>query len=477
MNDLLNFILSLEAFRKNRLPSLYSDFAIHRKTNPDGYAVNVAAWEQALTKAARAGHIAPHGGSNVKSSSDPHHRKTDHLILRVDQSLLRDLETAEWGRPVALGAVFDEAVRNRSMVPVQVFRTTPGCLRKPQWNLIDPSALSPWNVMSWGMKQLKGAVGFGLDTHALQAQELVLVGNLMEAADRIVKQVMGQKPSRTDLIYSKESFVNAFAAIFGGQSELSDADFDVLLLYLSRESGAIAYDGKTVKFRPSNDAPKEITQQDSTIASIKTLMSTMEKQVDSLEKKIAELNATAKLALHNKNRISALSAVRSKKLAEHNLQQRLDTLAQLEQVYVKIEQAADQVEFVQVMEASTGALRGLNAQVGGAARVEDVVDELRDEMSKVDEIGNIMNEAGPQIDETEIDDELEELESNERRAQEEAEAEETRKKLAELDSLEQKANEAARTAVSDQDVDAALQDSIGKLSRMSVEEEPGTTAQ
>lgn len=62
---------------------------------------------------------------------------------------------------------------------MQVFRTTPGCLRKPQWNLIDPSALSPWNVMSWGMKQLKGAVGFGLDTHALQAQELVLVGNLM----------------------------------------------------------------------------------------------------------------------------------------------------------------------------------------------------------------------------------------------------------------------------------------------------------
>jgi hypothetical protein len=33
--------------------------------------------------------------------------------------------------------------------------------------------------MSWGMKQLKGVVGFGLDTHALQAQELVLVGNLM----------------------------------------------------------------------------------------------------------------------------------------------------------------------------------------------------------------------------------------------------------------------------------------------------------
>ncbi|KAL4889533.1 Snf7-domain-containing protein [Aspergillus ambiguus] len=475
MNELLDFILSLEAFRKNRLPSLYSDFSIHRRTNPDGYAVNVAAWEQALTKAARAGHIASHGGSSTTSA--PHHRKTDHLVLHADQTLLRDLETPEWGRPVALGAVFDEAIRSRSMVPVQVFRTTPGSLRKPQWNLIDPSVLSPWNVMSWGMKQLKGAVGFGSDTSGLQAQELVLVGNLLEAADRIVKKAMGHKPSRTDLIYSRESFVNTFAAVFDGQNEMSDADVDILLLYLSRESGAIAYDGKTIRFRPSNDAPKEITQQDTTVASIKSLMSTMEKQVHGLEKKISELNSTAKLALHNKNRISALSAVRSKKLAEHNLQQRLDTLAQLEQVYSKIEQAADQVEFVQVMEASTGVLRGLNTQVGGAAKVEDVVDELRDEMSKVDEIGNIMNEAGPQIDETEIDDELQELESNERRAQEEAEAEETRKKLAELDSQEQKAKEEARAAASEQVVDAALQDSIGKLSRMSVEEGSGAAAQ
>lgn len=33
-------------------------------------------------------------------------KKTDHLILRTDESLLRDLELPEWGRPVALGAVF-----------------------------------------------------------------------------------------------------------------------------------------------------------------------------------------------------------------------------------------------------------------------------------------------------------------------------------------------------------------------------------
>ena len=119
------------------------------------------------------------------------------------------------------------------------------------------------------------------------------------------------------------------------------------------------------------------------------------------------------------------------------------------------------------------SLRGLHTQIGGAERVEDVVQELRDEMSKVDEVGNIMNEAGPQIDETEIDDELQELENKEREEMEEKEAEETRKKLAELDSLQQGAQEAARRAAAERAVESELED---RLSRMSVEEGPNTTA-
>jgi charged multivesicular body protein 7 len=55
---------------------------------------------------------------------------------------------------------------------------------------------------------------------------------------------MGSNPSRTDLIYTKEGFVESFATILDEESELSNADFDVLLLYLSRDKGAIAYDGK-----------------------------------------------------------------------------------------------------------------------------------------------------------------------------------------------------------------------------------------
>ncbi|KAJ5558435.1 Snf7 [Penicillium sp. DV-2018c] len=482
MSDLLKYILTHEeAFRRNRLPSLYSDFTPQKKTNPDGYAVNVAAWEQAFNRAAKRGYTSSRGvrvrsGSSVSTKSNTaivKRKKTDHLILRTDESLLRDLESSEWGRPVALGTVFAEAVHKNSMIPLSVFKTTSGLFQKSQWRIIDPGVLRPWNVMSWGARQLKGfLVGSESDSAPkLQAQELVLVENLQEAADKAVKKATSGSSTKLDLIYSKESFIEDFASILNDETELSDCDFDVLLIYLSRDTNAIAYDGKTIKFKPADDTA-EITQEDTTIASIKTLVSAMSKQVTSLEAKIAELTVSAKTALANKNRISALSAVRSKKLAEHNLQQRFNTLMQLEEVYSKIEQAATQVDIVQVMQASTSVLRGLHTKIGGAERVEDIVEELREEMTKVDEVGSIMNEAGPVIDEGEIDDELAVMEQSEREEREKEEAAITARRLAELDSAKQASDEAARRARATEEVEAALADNIDRLSNMSVEEQP-----
>lgn len=100
---------------RNRLPSLYSDFALQKKTNPDGYAINVAAWEQALNHAAKRGYTSSRGvrvrsgSTSSQKNSASRRKKTDHLILRTDESLLRDLELSDLGRPVALGAVFVRA--------------------------------------------------------------------------------------------------------------------------------------------------------------------------------------------------------------------------------------------------------------------------------------------------------------------------------------------------------------------------------
>jgi charged multivesicular body protein 7 len=70
------------------------------------------------------------------------------------------------------------------MVPLQLFKASGTSLRKPQWGLIDTTALSPWNVMVWGLKQIRGiVVGAVSDGGKLQAQELVLVENLQVCAD------------------------------------------------------------------------------------------------------------------------------------------------------------------------------------------------------------------------------------------------------------------------------------------------------
>lgn len=60
----------------------------------------------------------------------------------------------------------------------------------------------------------------------------------------VIKRATGGNPSRLDLIYSRDGFVEKFGTVLQDATELSDADFDVLLLYLSRDCGAIAYDGK-----------------------------------------------------------------------------------------------------------------------------------------------------------------------------------------------------------------------------------------
>lgn len=71
-------------------------------------------------------------------------------------------------------------MRKRNMIPLPVYKTDAGCLRKSQWRLIDPGALSPWNFMSWGVRQLKGFVvgSEGESAPKLHVQELVLVENL-----------------------------------------------------------------------------------------------------------------------------------------------------------------------------------------------------------------------------------------------------------------------------------------------------------
>jgi charged multivesicular body protein 7 len=401
------------------------------------------------------------------------------LVLNVDENLLRALETKEWGRPLALGTVVRDALSRKEMMPVQEFLVAKESIYHKSW------ALKPWEILSWGLKQLSLAGGQDGEDR-LPVARLVVLANVESAAKELAQRVTGFT-TRTDRIYSKRLFHEAFANVLGAKNQMTAADMDVLLKFMARDKGMLAYDGQTIKLKgPAETEALTITSEDSTIASLKTLMEDLQAQVDSLNLRVETLSSTARDAIARKNRISALAALRSKKLIETNLSRQSATLLQLEEVYAKIGQAADHVELVRIMEGSTGVLKALNAEVGGAERVDDVVYELKEQMTQVEEVGNALTEVGQgTADEDEVDAELEALEREDREKREEAErlekeererveVAETKRKLKRLEAAERQAvhdrKEASQVSSNvEQSLDGVVDDTAAELGQMSLE--------
>lgn len=392
--------------------------------------------------------------------------------MNADESLLRALESKQYGRPLALGTVIREASLQRDLIPLQEFLASQQSIFYKSWGSI------PWSVASWGFRQLglTGAFTFGSEDR-LPGGKFVVIANL-EAASKSVVEQTATLTSRFERTFSKVQFQTEYKDSILKGRRLSETDVEVLLRFMSRDQGLLLYDGKTIKVKNPGVQETAITNEDETIASLKELTEYLEHQTAVLEKKIEELAITAKEAVARKNRVSALAALKSKKAAESSLQQRFATLGQLEGVAAKIEQASDNVQLVKVMGASSDVLKNLNAQVGGAEGVEEVVDHLREQMSQADEVSSILAEQGPVVDEGEIDDELEAMLQEEKskeeaveRAQKEAEekkqAEDTARRLAELDALKPAADVI-------RDTEEELSE---ELSQMSLEKAPQKQAE
>ena len=354
-----------------------------------------------------------------------------------------------------MGAVIDESVRSGSMMPAKDFALAKKSIYTKSW------IPSPWTVISW-MTGIASHESYDVDGR-LRLGDLVMLPVIEKIADKVLATQIEKSQSLTDRIMSREDFSGAIRRAAGQQ--LSQIDIGLLLKFLSRDRQALSYDDQIIKFKaPQQLMPSPITQQDVTVASLKTLISSLTYQCDKLAARITSLTQMAQSSVKAGNKVSALSALKSRKLAEKAFQQRSTTLHQLEEVYAKVEQAADQVDIVRVMEASTGVLKDLNKQTGGVERVEDVIEQLREEMVSVDEIGDALREEinpNVAVDETEIEEELEVLEKEEKVIREAEEAEATAKRL----------NEIAKPTSDVNEIDTVLSESAERLQRLRIEQD------
>ncbi|KAG9512126.1 hypothetical protein KCV07_g9672, partial [Aureobasidium melanogenum] len=428
MNDLVEFLRTHEeAFRsRNRLQSLYSDFRLQKTSNPDGYQANSRAWLRGLTAAARAGRLPPASTASGQPS---------HVVFGSGEVLSRALNSQQWGRPLALGAVIQDAVERREFIPLDDFLNATKSVYAKSW------IPSPWQVVSWGLKQVGVASLFG-PSDKLSLGNLVVMANVEEAANAIIAKASQLDQSTTSLIFSRSLFESEFAHVLDPtkhpEAALSTTDFDILLRYLSRDKPYLSFTSSTIKLKSTAEStPQPITQQDTDIANLRTLIKALETQVSALTDRITTLDISAREAVAAKRTIQAKSALRSKKLAETTLHTRSATLSQLEETFTAIQTAADQVAIVSAMSASAKVLKSLHAEVGGTEGVEEVVDRLRDEMENVDEVGRIINEANTsKVDEEDVDEEFATMEKMEKEKREKEEATKTAARLAELEGLE-----------------------------------------
>lgn len=332
-------------------------------------------------------------------------------------------------------------------MPLQDFLKAPQSVYYHGWGEV------PWSVLGWTLRRL-GVVDPGRGEDKLPQGRFVIMENV-EKAGKDIGERLSERTSKFERIFTKDQFRREFTQSEGLQS-LKEEDVEVLLKFLSRDKGLIEYDGKIVKLKATGEQDG-LTEEDAAIASIKELTARLRHQIDLLNKRTEELEQAAKTAVARKQRVTALAALKSKKQAEASLAARYQSLSSLDEVAAKIEQAGDQVQMLKVMESSTSVLKGLNEQVGGVDRVDNVMDKLRNEMDDVEEVAGMLAEGGRVVNEDELGEELEAMEREEREKEEEKsrkeEEKEARRQMEELPEVPREVTPTTETGIGNLSID------------------------
>ncbi|TQS36428.1 hypothetical protein Golomagni_03124 [Golovinomyces magnicellulatus] len=460
MSELIGFLCdNVPQFRKSRLSALYSDFSYLRTTNPDGYIANISAWLQGLASATRAGVM-------------PTINKNPNLLsFTVNQDLIHALET-ENGRPLSIGIVVREGMANGQLIPRKEFMEAASSIYQKSWSIW------PWYTLTRIFKQFGNFRSFSRD-EVLPAMELVVLGNLEAAAKETKKKFLNFN-GRSEKLFSRATFATEFGSVLGPKVTLSDSDMELFLKFLARDLAFISYNSEIVKLRSQNETDI-ISLEDVTIVSLKKLIGDLTKQITALTHKYEELSTSAKVAVSKNNKTAALAALRSRNLTKKTLEIRYTTIAQLEEVFSKIEQASDQLELIQVMQASTRVLSSLNRESKGSEEAENIIEKLQEQMQLVDEF-DINLESGFAVDENELDLELEAIERGEKEQKEadeqamklQAEELETKSKLKVLEDMDRQSQKTKIKPLANSEVQREVDDSSELLKRLSLGPETST---
>ncbi|KAK4242555.1 Snf7-domain-containing protein [Achaetomium macrosporum] len=155
------------------------------------------------------------------------------------------------------------------------------------------------------------------------------------------------------------------------------------------------------------DTPKNV------ILDLRTQLEMLQKREAHLSRQIEEQDQIARKNV-NTNKTAAKAALRRKKIHEHNLEQTLNHIGTIEQQMNAIESANIHQETFLAMQRAGKAMETIHGKLT-PAKVDETMDKLQEYNRLNEEIAEAMSSinVGPQLDDTELEDELEQLQQQE----------------------------------------------------------------
>lgn len=379
---------AVPAFKKTRLPSLYSDFSHLVDSNPEGYEANIQAWSELFKQCLE-------------------QRIFGSPFILPGTELASKLSNSELGEPKGLGLVLNNQILRGLIVPWSIYRLTSPNVAMPLRDYISPSK---WFARGFGL--VKSWAFSPTDRKGrLVAENYIAWDRLVEIGDSVsakLHQMTATEGIYTAKLFDQDLFAEAALSVAPG---LSDLDIQVLLVYLSRDIGlvTVAYDAECgTQYVKMEKSP--ISEHDISIIKLKKSVSGLYKRTEALQNRLdVEIPGEIQRLLAIKNLDDRIKNVLMRKATlKRSLAKSLGVLNQLSHILEKINEADTNAVLFETMKGAKDVLSVYNSKLS-LQEIDDLQIELDEQVENTNELSAALGEVST-VDDAEIDEEFARLE-------------------------------------------------------------------
>lgn len=379
---------------QSRLDSLYKDFRHLKELNPEGYRANIDTWKSYLI--------------------DRYLGNSSSLFLKCGSELLAKLRREPQGVPSSIDVVLASLVESDYLITSDNFYN--GTMYPQEgFSIMKWVKWGPW---SRGTVNLRGNQG----QFYLKNVNLIIKPVIEEKFKHIKAQlnnnILTGATGIADLVFSKQEFYRKC----GFHRILNDAEDEreAMLFYLSQYKKLIVQDKDTIKVIAPEvnhvlaNFERKITEDDHRIATLNSSLIYIELQMKTLRNQVADYDSMLKDSLSKSMaREIQRKYLQGKKVAEKNLDRLLNQETSLVTIKTQLNVAATNALLFRTLEESNKLLKSVNDSVASVEKVEELLDEIKEQGERAEELNALIAKSPDVEDEAELERELEEMQAEE----------------------------------------------------------------